>query len=66
MSWTFPCPAFSEEGYYEEEGYPEGDNTDYGYPKEGHPEEEYVDEGYGYASQEVENADFYLTVFRRN
>ena len=51
MSWTFPRPAFSEEGYYEQEGYPEGGNADYGYLEEGHPpKEEYADEGYGYAS----------------
>ena len=49
MSWTFPCPVFPEEEYYEEWGFPEGNNADYGYQEEGHPEEQYADEGYGYA-----------------
>ena len=62
ISKTFPRPAFSDEGYYEEESYPEGGNAHYGYPEVGHSEEEYMDEGYGYASQEVENADFYFIV----
>ena len=66
MSWTFPRPAFSYEGYYEEEGYPDGGNADNSYPEAGHPEEEYTNEGYGYASQQVQNADFSFIVFVKN
>ena len=47
---TFPRLIFLEEEYYEDGGFLEGSNADYGYPEEGHPEEEYADEGYGYAS----------------
>ena len=50
MSWTFPCPAFPEEGYYEGEDVPEGSDAAYNYQEKSHPEAEYADEGYGYAS----------------
>ena len=50
MSGTFSRSYFSDEGYNEGRGYPEGGCMDYGYQDEGYTEEEYTNEGYGYAS----------------
>ena len=50
MSWTFLCPAFPDEEYYEVEGAVEGSNAAYNYQEESYTETEYADEGHGYAS----------------